>query len=199
LELFVESRGAVRAKPQAGRLEKIMQVSGRIIILAAFGIALALSGGAWWYHYQASRRAAEYWGGDGARLLVKAPKLEFLELGETAAASEERATVAGRAVAAKHDLSNKPGLVHLRFVFTQDVNFAWDARRREAAGAGDWAYALRLVDGRRQLVVLLRRDFNEIGKLDGPNVDVVASPRIASSLRQYLTDIGVLKADAAPR
>lgn len=177
-----------------------MQVSGRIIILTMFGIALALSGGAWWYHYSTTRRAAEFWGAEGARLLVKAPRLEFLELGERAAGAKPQAreeageVVAGRAVTAVQDLSDKPGLIHLRFVFTQDANFGWSeiASQRVDVADAQWAYALRFEEGERQLVILLREDFEEIGKLQGERVGVLPSGRIAASVGTYLRDVGVL-------
>jgi hypothetical protein len=178
-----------------------MQVSGRIIILSAFAIAVALAGGAWWYHYQGSQRAAEFWGGPAARQLVKSPRLELLELGELAEAGEAKRTVAGRAVLAEHDLSDQPGLVHLRFIFTQDAHFEWAGRKRVPLDAElDWAYALRFVEGEQELIVLLRRDFEQIGKLEGEHIDVLPSPRIAAPVMQYLSrDIGVLNADAAAR
>jgi len=177
-----------------------MQVSGRIVILATFGIAVALSGGAWWYHYQTTRRAAEFWGATGAHLLVKAAQLELLELGQRTADGDDGPMLAGRTVVAEHDLSRKPGLVHLRFVFTQDANFLWEKRRREPVDAApDWAYALRFTEGEQVLVVLLRRDFQRVGKLAGKQVEVLPSPRIERSVRQYLTDVGVLQGEAAAR
>jgi hypothetical protein len=177
-----------------------MQVSGRIVILTALGIAVALSGGAWWYHYQATRQAAKFWGPTGVRLLVKSPSLELLELGAPATSDDAQQTLARQAIVASHDLSRKPGLIHLRFVFTQDAYFHWSERQREKVGGGSiWEYALRFTDEKSTMVVLLRRDFHEIGKLDGDQVDVLPSPRIASSVRQYLTEIGVLKAKSPDR
>jgi hypothetical protein len=176
-----------------------MQISGRIIILTAFAVALALSGGAWWYQYEASNRAAKFWGPTGARLLMKAPRVEFLELGQPDEAAEG-ATLARRPVVAEHDLSDKQGLVHLRFVFTQDAYFLWGGRRHLPIEADrDWDYALRFVEGDRTLVVLLARDFKQIGRLEGDHVDVLPSPRIAASVIKYLTDVGVLDFAAAAR
>jgi hypothetical protein len=60
---------------------------------------------------------------------------------------------------------------------------------------------LRFADEERVLVILLRRDFQEIGKLDGDGklVDVLPSPRPAAAIKKYLADIGVLPAEPAPR
>jgi hypothetical protein len=179
-----------------------MQVSGRVIIVAVLALALAMAGGAWWYQYQGSRRAAAFWGREAATLLIASPTVEFLELGQSVDTVGEAPTVAGRAIAATHPLRDKPGLIHLRYVFTQDVNFPWEARRREAIEADqDWAYALRFAERDRALVILLRSDFQEIGKLegDGKHVDVLPSSRPAAAIKKYLTAIGVLPAEPPAR
>jgi hypothetical protein len=93
------------------------------------------------------------------------------------------------------DLSQKPGLIHLRFVFAEDANFQWDDQRREPVGdALAWAYALRFTEGDRRLVALFSREFDLVGKLeaDGEHVHVVPIPRAAAAIRSYLRDIGVI-------
>lgn len=174
-----------------------MQISGRVLILTVFGIALALSGGAWWHHYQSTRHSAEFWGVDGARLLVKAPQVELLHLGPPASDGPQ---VAGLAVTATHDLSDKPGLIHLRsFALTQDAHFDWPGRTSTSATEDRaWRYALRFADGERALVVLLREDFTALGKLDGERIDILPSARIAPSTRRYLTDVGALPSQSPP-
>jgi hypothetical protein len=179
-----------------------MQVSGRLIILATLALAVAMAGGAWRYQYQRSRQTAAFWGREGATLLIASPEVEFLELGESVGLSDESPNVAGRAILATRPLSDKPGLIHLRYVFTQDANFPWETRRREAVDARhDWAYALRFADNERVLVILLRRDLQEIGKLDlqGRRVDVLSSSRPGAAIKEYLTDIGVLPAENPAR
>jgi hypothetical protein len=183
----------------------MQQISGRVIILTIFGIGLALSAGAWWYHYTGARQAAAFWGSPSGRLIVRGPEVTFYELGEVAAedASEvpaEEATgkrIAGRLVESEIDLSGKPGLIHLRHVFTQDSSFQWDGRTRESVGAAsDWAYAVRFGEGELETVVLFRRDFERIGKLDGEEVDTLPAPRIAKPVMQYLGDVGALAGEA---
>ncbi|MBA4104207.1 MAG: hypothetical protein C0485_00485 [Pirellula sp.] len=203
-----------------------MQISGRLVIVVMFALAFAMSGGAWLYQYNYSRRSAEFWG-ESSRLIGKSPELQFLELAplelpdDAEAADESKAgeeaaveatdgskdeakdeivdpdnLVAGRAVTGYDDLRNEKGLIHLRHIFIQDDNFQWDARSREAAGTErDWAYALRFVEGPSEQVVLLRRDFELLGKLsaDGKQVDVLPCPKIAQPLQRYLTDVGALK------
>jgi hypothetical protein len=181
-----------------------MQLSGRLVIIAIFSIALAMAGGAWLYQYNYSRRSAEFWG-PAAKLIARSPELQYLQLAplptdETEQPVDPADAVAGRAVADHHDLRNKRGLVHFRHAFTQDDNFLWDARSREAAASRrDWSAALRFVDGAEEQFVLLGNDFQLLGKLshDGTQVDVLPCPRMAKAIKQYLTDVGALR--PAPR
>ena len=177
-----------------------MQLSGRLVIIAVFAIALAMAGGAWLYQYNYSRRSAEFWG-PSARLIARSPELQFLQLApfppdEAEPPVAPANSVAGRAVVDHHDLRNKRGLIHFRHAFTQDGNFLWDARSREAAASRrDWSAALRFVDGPEEQFVLLGNDFQLLGKLspDGTQVDVLPCPRMAAAIKRYLTDVGALR------
>jgi hypothetical protein len=182
-----------------------MQISGRLIIVVIFALAIAMSGGAWLYQYSYSRHSAEFWGPAGA-LIVKSPELQLLELahagssadGEDAGAEVDLSNqVAGRNVVNHRDLRKKPGLIHLRHVFTQDGNFAWDERSVEPVDGGkqEWIYALRFVDGDAEQIVLFTRDFEMMGKLsaDGAQVEVLPCARMAGAVTTYLRDVGALE------
>ena len=176
-----------------------MQISGRLVIAVVLILAVAMSGGAWLYQYSYSRQAAAFWGAPAARLLVKSPQLDLLTLSPAGGDQDdqpgERELIAGQPVAAAHDLSAKPGLIHLRHVFTQDSNFDWAAQSREpATGSRDWGYALRFAEGGQQLTVLLDEDFKVLGRLtdDGQQVDLLPCPRLAEPVARYLTDVGAL-------
>lgn len=186
-----------------------MQISGRLIIVGMFALAIAMSGGAWLYQYSYSRHSAEFWGPAG-RLVVKSPELQLLELaatpagdGDEEAEAEANLTnqVAGRAVVDHHDLRKKPGLIHLRHVFTQDSNFQWEHRAVEPVdGEREWAYAVRFVDGEAEQIVLFTRDFEVMGKLsaDGKQVETLPCARMAGAVTTYLRDVGALEPAAAP-
>jgi hypothetical protein len=175
-----------------------MQVSGRVIILSAFALAIAMSGGAWWYHYTQVRQAAAFWGSPGGRLLVRGPEVIFYELGDPSEEANPAGaeTIAGRPVISSTDLSGKQGLVHLRHALYQDSNFQWEGRVREPTGAADdWAYAVRFGDGEQTMTALLSRDLGRVGKVEGDKVDAAPAPRIAGPVRRYLSDVGALKSD----
>jgi hypothetical protein len=177
-----------------------MQVSGRVIIIGSFALALAMSGGAWWYHYTQVRQAAAFWGSPGGRLVVRGPEVTFFELGESVAERRGNGDIAFREVLAEKELSGKPGLVHLRQALYQDANFQWEGRKREPFDASDdWVYALRFAEGNQKLVVLFPRDFSRVGRIAGNELDVVPSPRISAPMTRYLTDIGILKPEGETR
>ncbi|RIK70701.1 MAG: hypothetical protein DCC67_20640 [Planctomycetota bacterium] len=175
-----------------------MQVSGKLVILITLGVALAMSGGAWWYRFEASRRAADFWGPEAARLLVDSDRVELVVLAESPAEDATDA-VAGLPVAARHDLTGRRGLTHLRHALTQDAHFDWSGRRTTTLAAnGPWKYALRFSGGDATLVVLLPDGMHELGRL-APGaggaealVHVLPCPRLAGPLRRYFTDEGLL-------
>ncbi|HMP05512.1 MAG TPA: hypothetical protein PJ982_04105 [Lacipirellulaceae bacterium] len=174
-----------------------MQVAGRLLVLVTLAIALGLSAGAWWYHYGQSRRAAQFWGPESARLLLSSESTLLLTL-------DDADETDGQAVADEFDLTGRNGLVHLRHALTFDGNFDWERRRMEPVAAGDtWRYVLRFADGDEHLDILFTRDFQRLGRLDaaGDQADVLDCPRLGPVLVRDLVDVGAPLAtqDTAPR
>jgi hypothetical protein len=175
-----------------------MQVKGKTIVLTALAVALVMSGGAWWYHYRASRQAAQFWGPEATQLLIGKGDVAFLELAAEDEVEDSPATadgLAGMGVAKTHDLTDQPGLIHLRHALTQDVSFDWAGRQRKPLnGAGPWKYAMRFSDDGHHVVILWSADFERLGRhiTDGGNVDVLPCPRLAPAVQAYLRDVGVL-------
>jgi hypothetical protein len=179
-----------------------MQVPGKILVLATFAVGLALAAGAWWFNYLQSYRAAQFWRGGDAGLIVGGPVVTLFELGDAGSDG-----VLGRAVIRKYSLTDKPGLAHLRHALTYDANFDWGQRRVESFGTSedgphnlhfavdDWPYALEFARGDRKAVVLFPRKFNELGRpLDsdaGPKIDVLPCPHLGPVILRYLGEIGV--------
>jgi hypothetical protein len=179
-----------------------MQVAGKTLVLATFGIGLAMAVGAWWYNYQQSRRTAEFWGRDGATLIVGAPHVELLEVGKAMPAetsADAAASVAGREVVRRVDLSQQKGLVHLRHALTFDANFVWKDKRSEPANQGDWRYALRFARDQREQIALFAEDFKRLGRWDSrfENIESLPCPRLGPVVLAYLEQIGVAL-DRAP-
>lgn len=176
-----------------------MQLRGRTVVVSIFVLALVMAGGAWWRRLQESRHAAAYWGAKRAPLIVGNTKVFFVILGNDDGQDSAAMVVAGRPVAKAFDLSEKRGLVHLRYALTQDANFDWDKLRIVPLDdPGDWTYALRFFDGsatldKASLDVVLDREFRWLGVVDLSlgTIKVVACPRLAPKLKRYLADVNV--------
>lgn len=170
-----------------------MLVQGKYLVLATCAIALALAGGAWWRHYQESRRAAEFWGRDAGGLLVADDAaIALITLGEPAETDADN--VAGRAVESSVEVTGKPGMVHLRHALTYDANFAWDEQSTEPlVGRTEWAHALEFQRRGQRALVLFTQDFARLGKLapKGDEVAVLPCPRLGPVIVKYLGDVGV--------
>jgi hypothetical protein len=176
-----------------------VQIPGKILVLATFGIGVAMAAAAWWYNYQQSYRAAEFWGAHDAALLVGNSQLALLSLtnrppDELLTGDSKAQVIAGRVAVAEIDLSGKAGLVHLRHALTYDANFAWDQRRSTPETTTDWAYAMRFSKaGAAPLVVVFTRNFERLGRVDadGRVGDSLPCPKLGPVIREYLGKVGV--------
>jgi hypothetical protein len=172
-----------------------MHVSGKILVFSTFAIGLAMAAGAWWYNYQQSYRTAEFWGRD-AGLLVGASEVALLEFGDAQAEGSP-----ARQVVREVKLTDKPGLVHLRYALVYDADFAWDERRQQTLDAGDWPYALRFTKGDRQALVLFSRAFDRLGRMTTDaaggegEIEVLPCPRLGPAVVEYLGKVGVKLGD----
>ena len=184
-----------------------MRASGRSVVLSVFALAIAMSAGAWWYHYQATQHTAEFWGPAAANLLVRGESVDAFNLAPAADPSAGEsfpnwpppfaALLEGGAVA-YHDLTGAKGLIHLRHALTQDSSYDWDAKEINAAPT--WALAFRFSDGDNAVWVLLSQELDYLAKpaADGKTLDVLLrQPPVGPVLREYFEDIGVLDAEAA--
>lgn len=183
-------------------IHRTMQISGRIAVLSVFALAVTLSAGAWWYHYRATKRMADFWGPAAANLLVRGELVDAyrLEPQSPPPASNDfpdwpppfAKLLEGSAV--QHvDLTGAKGLIHLRHALTQDSNYLWDAAQQDAAPP--WAFAFRFSDGDDATWILLSDEFDYLGRPtnDDAAIDLLAfRPEVGPVLREYFTDIGLL-------
>jgi hypothetical protein len=179
-----------------------MQVSGKLLVITTFVIGLLMASGAWWYNYQQSCLAAQFWGAEAATLIIGSDKVELLELVDNA--GETRDTVANRAVHSSYDLTGKRGLVHLRHALTYDANFQWDDRyEAPISNLRKWTNALRFTKGDRQLCVLFTFDFKTLAKItalppssfpDSFKLEALPCPQLGPVILNYLMqpDVGAL-------
>ena len=124
-----------------------MSHAGKFVVVIIFTVALAAVILSQWYHYHRARRSAQYFGPTATALILRAKKVELLQL------ADEQAAVAGRSqgvvslngkqypVIRSRDISATRGLIHMRTGLVDDANFDWDDR--ENGGGHCWTRALR--------------------------------------------------------
>ncbi|HVX16100.1 MAG TPA: hypothetical protein VHC22_33250 [Pirellulales bacterium] len=135
------------------------QMAGRYVLLAVFGLGLAGAGGGWWYQHSLQRHPLQLWGGDAARLILRANNAELCRLGRAVELVPPGAIVAeGEPYRVDKcvDAARIPGFLHLRHSLVNDYSFDWN----DADTVGhDWGFALRFREGEQSATVLLSADF----------------------------------------
>jgi hypothetical protein len=173
-----------------------MNSSGSKLVLALGSLAVALGVFSWWYRYESAHRATQFWGPTAAELIVEPGQVEALTLlaaseGEPQAGEVLPQLGDGYVVAARLDLAQARGLVHLRHALTSDGNYAWDQPSAELA---KWRWALRFHDADQELLVLFTADLATLGKSTSasPAIETISCQPMAATLRQYFAALGLV-------
>ena len=117
-------------------------MSGRWLIVATLALCASLVLFALWQRSRDTARIREFWGAGGARLIQHATNVA-LRINDSVA-SDDAPSLGGRR--GWFDLSNAPGLVHLRATLVDDRYFQWPSRRatdEELAASADDFRVLR--------------------------------------------------------
>jgi hypothetical protein len=109
------------------------EISGKLLIISVFGIALAGAAASWLFRYAATHRAAQFWGPDAA-LIRDAWAVEFFVLkGLDADAPDptvpQTVVIRGktRQIDFRRSVHQARGLVHLRNALLEDHSFDWSS------------------------------------------------------------------------
>jgi hypothetical protein len=109
-------------------------VSGKLVIIAIFVAAVSAAAASWLFRYNATHRAAEFWGPEAAQLIRDAPDVKLfkeptaptdslgVDLSNTDAIG---AAIEDRINKSAVDVSRAPGLLHLRNALLDDSSFVW--------------------------------------------------------------------------
>ena len=177
-----------------------MQSGSKLVVVLAV-LAVALGAVSWWNRYETAHRVTEFWGPENARLIVEPGEVEAslikfdVRSGETTL--EPLAGLSGYSVVSRADLSQAPGMAHLRFALTSDSNYNWEDQQSELV---TWKWAFRFSGEGRELVVLFDEDFETLGKLsvDSDEVEIRSCQPMAETLQQYFSSMELPKAPASP-
>ena len=123
-----------------------MKLSGKVVILGIFGVALAGAVATIWFQYNARKRSREFWGPENALVIGRAATVELCRLQARAtkeADDPKQISIGGTRfdLSETKDISKAKGLVHVRDALIRDSAFDWDRQRGECQA--DWQYVFR--------------------------------------------------------
>jgi len=106
-----------------------------MLVVGLLVLAIGLAAFAVWFQWGQTRRSLDFLGADAARSIQSAPRVELWSL-------EPRGGEICRID--RRDVSQAPGLVHLRRGLVEDVNYRWDVPQRGLELGGPAAAATGL-------------------------------------------------------
>src|SRR5438270_10988443 len=106
---------AVKSQPpDTFPLPSTTYVSGKLVIIGVVTVSLIGAVASWLFRYNATHRAAKFWGPEAAVLIRDAPHVTV-----------KRRPLTGNFFANEVDVSHARGLVHLRNALLEDQDFDW--------------------------------------------------------------------------
>lgn len=120
-------------------------VSGKWVILGILALAFVAASGSWWFRYNATHRAVEFWGPQAARLIRDAPRVDFFSLrNEEAGSPSITASIPLKSDRTLYGydqriISKAHGLAHLRNALLEDRSFNWPAEVPSSDPPWRWA------------------------------------------------------------
>ncbi|MDZ4781525.1 MAG: hypothetical protein SGJ19_14845 [Planctomycetia bacterium] len=164
-------------------------VSGKWMILTAFGLAIAMSVGAWLFHYRQQHRPMELWGPAAAKLIAHGKEVQAWRLSTddepTSADVLETITLDGQRlhVVERRDITNARGLVHFRSGLLNANCFDWNATSSESA---DWQYALQFGETDERATILFAPEAQRLRLLES-GAEISVAP-ISEGLESFLKE-----------
>jgi len=144
-------------QPAAAAAVQPAGVPGGLIVMTLLLLAIGLGIFAVWFQRDQTRRCLAFYGPEAARRIQSAPRVELWQL---------QARGGGVRAVARRDVSQAPGLVHLRRGLIEDFNYAWGQPGEAAAGplAGEaWDQALVFRDGPAATGTIVAFDLDGLG------------------------------------
>ena len=169
--------------------------SGKFVIIGILGLALVAAGGSWLFRYNATHRAARFWGSETAQLIRDAPKVTFF----VADAAQDHL------VEPNIDVSSAHGLAHLRNALLEDWNFEWpvsvDRLPPAAKDLGHWWLSFEDPMSGKSAVIYFSTDCAQALLAQHPDGIQVGKPistaPIAPGLREIFAEFAAQPRDNA--
>ncbi len=136
---------------------------GKLVVVGVMALAIGLGAFAVWFQWEQTRRCLGFFGSDVAAVIQSAPTVELWDLASDGTRTWRTNT---------RDVTQAPGLVHLRRGLIEDVNYEWTlddpqavAPRSLPADAWDVAIAFLPVGPGNAPAVVLGFDLDVPGSL----------------------------------
>jgi hypothetical protein len=162
--------------------------SGKLLILGIVALAVLLAGASWWFRYNATHRAAQFWGPQGARLVRDATSVYLIKLPASESFGSIRNTASG------YDISKVRGLTHLRNALLEDRSFDWTSAsgnpKTNCDFIGKWELEFRDADSAEPFTIRLTADCGRAAAMDEDDCPrgVISTAPVAVGLRQVLDE-----------
>jgi hypothetical protein len=152
------------------------RVSGKLVIFSIVAVALVAAVASLWFRYNATHRAAEFWGPETATLIRDATIVKLYHVNDDPSL-----------VSLVRDISKARGLTHLRIALLEDRNFIWPAQYTVTPPRWRWALAFSNPGQEEQFVLELTDDFKQLVCSTDKNT-VLNSEPIAAGLREMVDE-----------
>lgn len=155
-------------------------IRGRWFVIAALLLAVAAGLGNLAYQNQRFRRARDFWGLPAATAIARESRIELWTLEPlkgNLASSASRTWTSGTTIyviTARHDVSQAPGVTHLRRALLDGASFAWDDVSRPAPVDSKYALAIGPAS---EVVIGLTADGGHVGTSDARWISVAPQAR----------------------
>jgi hypothetical protein len=163
-----------------------VKVSGKLVIVCIITVALAAAGASWWFRFNSTNRAAKFWGPVGSRLIRDAPRVVLIR---SYLVEEPKS----------RDISNAPGITHLRNALLEDRSFRWSQGVDAAPKSGGWKLEFSNPATTDRLTIHFTTDCRgAMVPSDLPKRAIVSTEPISTGLREIFEEL-FPEADAKPR
>ncbi len=146
-------------------------MSGRWLTIIALSGCIALVAFALWQRARTTAHIRAFWGANNARLIQHAPLVKL-----------------GVGQQDWQDISQAPGLVHLRATLVDDRYYQWDELAPMSSPAPAELYRLRFEEGDQQIELTIEPDTGMVSHVERQqSVPLIAAS--AQAVRAYLKEI----------
>jgi hypothetical protein len=166
-------------------------VSGKLVIVGILTVALIAAGASWWFRYNATHRAAGFWGAQAARLISNSAtiKLQHIDRGATGSPT----------TTITREVTNARGITHLRTALLEDKSFVWPASSAEPPAHSAWCLTFVGESPNDRTWIWFTPDLNYVWRgVSDTELRTVSCAPISSGLLELFTEMMAGPAAAGP-